>query len=425
MGRAPRRCDSFKNGTHVISASFGKVDITPSTPVTLGGYADRPEKTLDIADRLEANIALLRGGESRVIIVTLDTLYPGEPLRRLLLERLKLREEELFLSASHTHWAPMMAPDMPGLGAPNPEYIAYVAEKLVSLIRDLEGRQADDVTYSYHALQASHAMNRRLVRLRLTRNGLRYGAGMGPNPDGEKDEEVRVLQVCAGGRPVAFMWNYSCHPTGYPIRHEITAEYPGVVRAAIRKRYGDVPVLFFLGFAGDVRPPFHGTPKRSLKGALMRLLWGPQFRSPNLAEWKAWAAGIAGSVLKAIETNVQDITLSAPIARRIPIPAIGLGNGKDGEQALAWHLVDCGTFVLAGINAEPVAAYRRLLLSVIGSPLVFSVGYLDQTYAYLPVDAMLQEGGYEVDGFRPMFGYRAHFASGVSANAVAVLNRGG
>src|SRR5579862_2307211 len=225
--------------------SSGTVDITPQRPITLAGYAKRTAPFQGIADRLEANVLLVRGVSSRAVIVTADLLYPGETLRNLLLEHLGLadKDEELFLAASHTHFAPMTAPSMPRLGIADAGYVRYVFERIAGLIGSLEQAVAPS-DCSYHEGRAHHSINRRLVRRRLTTSGLTKCVGWGPNPDGELDESVRILKFSKpGGEPVAIIWNYACQPNAFHDRRQVSAEYPGVVRSRLRSEFGNIPVL--------------------------------------------------------------------------------------------------------------------------------------------------------------------------------------
>jgi|SRR5208282_4007029 hypothetical protein len=61
--------------------SSGTVDIAPQRPLMLGGFAKRTEPFRGVADRLEANVLVVRGVSSRAVIVTTDLLYPGETLK--------------------------------------------------------------------------------------------------------------------------------------------------------------------------------------------------------------------------------------------------------------------------------------------------------------------------------------------------------
>ena len=61
--------------------SSGTADIAPQRPLMLGGFAKRTEPFRGVADRLEANVLVVRGVSLRAVIVTTDLLYPGETLR--------------------------------------------------------------------------------------------------------------------------------------------------------------------------------------------------------------------------------------------------------------------------------------------------------------------------------------------------------
>jgi len=396
-----------------IRIAAGAVDITPLKPATLGGYRDRHAPFESIADGLEGNILILIGHRARLVFVTIDALYPGGMLRQQLLHDLSLEEHELFLAASHTHFAPMTCAGMPGIGVANNDYVAFVAERLVKLVRSLEGRAAP-LQIFFSQGKAHHSINRRLARWRLTKSGISFSWGLAPNPQGPKDESISCVQFRSGGRTMAILWAYACHPTDFPFLLQISADFPGVVRSRLRETYGDIPVLFLQGFSGDTRPPFSGL--RGAGGLLRRLLQGPQFRSPDIAEWRAWANDLASCVLAAI-SNDRQVDLGEPLSRRMCVAEEDLGFGGNGDKPLVWHLVDFGGFRVLGVNAEPVTAYRRLIEPLFqGKPLLTS-GCIDQTHGYLPTDAMLPQGGYEVDGFRDLFDYRTKFHDGMQ-NAV-------
>lgn len=390
--------------------SSGSVDITPVRPVMLGGYNKRTAPFTAIAGRLEANVLLIKGASSRVVIISTDLLYPGETLRAHLLENLGLadRSEELFFCASHTHFAPMTAPSMPRLGVADAEYVQFVATQITELIKSIE-HQGEPCVCTYHEGSADHSMNRRLVRLRLTRSGIAKSSGLGPNPNGDRDESVRILEFSKpGGKPSAVIWNYACHPTDFPGTLQVSAEYPGIVRSRLRKEFGDIPVLFLQGFSGDVRPPFAGR-SAGIRGFLRRILVGPQFRKPLRREWEQWSNGLAESVARFSRSAPRCLRIDSLRLKRVEVPEDEFAAGGSGDKSLIWHLIDCGGFRIVGINAEPVVKYRRLLEeSLSGEPLL-TVGCLDQPVCYLPSDNMIPERGYEVEGFRTLFNFDARF----------------
>src|SRR5579863_7761251 len=182
--------------------SAGSVDITPRRPLMLGGYNKRTAPFTSVASRLEANVLLIKGSSSSVAIVSTDLLYPGETLRAQLIKNLGLAtSEQLFLCASHTHSAPMTAPSIPHLGLADDEYVYFVATQITELIKSIESH-GEPCVCSYHVGCADHSINRRLVRPRLTRSGVSRSSGFGPNPNGDRDESVRILQFSkSSGKP--------------------------------------------------------------------------------------------------------------------------------------------------------------------------------------------------------------------------------
>jgi len=399
--------------------SSGSVDITPRRPVMLGGFSKRIAAFTSIASPLEANVLSIKGAASRVTIVSLDLLYPGETLRTHLIKNLGLagKDEQLFLCASHTHSAPMTAPSMPRLGIPDDEYVHYVAAQITTLIKSIE-HKGESFICTYHEGIADHSMNRRLIRLRLTRSGLGRSSGLGPNPAGDRDESVRILEFTnPSGKPSAVIWNYACHPTEFPGLLQVSAEYPGIVRSRLRAEFGDIPVVFFQGFSGDVRPPFSGR-SPGIAGSVRSVLVGPQFRRPIEREWEEWSNSLAESVASFARSPRRSLEIDSLTLKRTEVLQDEIAAGGSREKSLFWHLIDCGGFRIVGINAEPVVDYRRQLEQCFPGKPLLTVGCLDQPICYLPTDKMISERGYEVEGFRSLFNFSGRFRNRLQENVI-------
>jgi hypothetical protein len=350
-------------------------------------------------------------GDIEAILVTVDLLYVGDALRESILNKLSLNDhpEVLFFSASHTHYAPMVQYGTPRLGMPDPEYVEFVASRIADTIKHLRSFDRE-VTVSLHEGEADHSINRRLRRIRVTRTGIRLCTALGPNQHGERDESVRVCKLTdASGVPIVILWNYACHPTGYPEQLHVSADFPGIVRQRLRCQYGNIPVLFFQGFSGDVRPRF----VRHVGNLSSWLIWimrGPRFGPPSLHEWHRWAESLATRIAEIAATRGRALHLEPPSLKRAMLPAERVATGKASAKRFALHVGDFGDLCLLGIGAELVVRYRALLKEVIPSAKTFfSVNCIDQNHAYLPTSDMLPDGGYEVTGFQPAFDFRAKF----------------
>jgi len=266
-------------------------------------------------------------------------------------------------------------------------------------------------------------MNRRLAHLRLTSSGFSRAVGMGPNVTGERDERARVLKfVDSSGRPLAIVWNYACHASDFFDSLRISAAFPGQVRKRLRSELGAIPVLFLQGFSGDVRPPFTGL-SPDIRSLAKRVLRGPQFKNaPSRQEWESWSGSLADCVEVIARCSAAPLLIRQPMTRRIEVPEEAYVVDGDGSKCLCWHLVDCGGFRIAGINAEPVVRYRRLLQNTLDGPPLLTAGCLDQTHCYLPVDEMLGQRGYEVEGFRRIFGFPGRFRAHLEVPILQALS---
>jgi len=397
-------------GTETLAYSCASADITPQEPVALGGYAHRRRPYQGIADRLEANVLVVANGVREIVIVTADLLFIGDYLRQEVLAGLGLQAapESLFLSSSHTHFAPMTQFGQPKLGVPEPSYLRLAAAQIVDAVRQARETFAP-ATIDYFEGFTNHAMNRRLKRLRLTRRGLSYGSGMGPNPKGERDGRILALRITSPqGRTRAIVWTYACHPNGSPDPYMVSADFPGVVRSAVRSSYGPIPVLFLQGLSADLRPPFLGGAK-DLGSLVRRICLGPLFGSPSLCEWEKWAGSLGKCVADILRASSRPINGSPLASARYVLPWPGVQWPSSRSKDMTLHAVRLGDIVLVGFSAEVATSYRLIVEKAFPECKPFSVSCTDQTWAYLPNNAMLSEGGYEVEGFRPAFDFGGRY----------------
>lgn len=408
----------------MMKAAAGSTDITPSKRIPLIGSSARLKPFEKVDDPLEVNALLLDDGHTRVAIVSADLLFIGDGLRQRILSaiELPLSLESLLLAASHTHYAPMTLDGMPKLGVVDESYVDSVAKRTASLIDSLAAHLRPVALY-YGEGDAKHSINRRVRRLRVWRNGVTWTVGMGLNWLGARDETVRLLRlVDQDGGCVCAAWNYACHPSSYPWITHVSAEYPGRVRSRLRSHLGwGVPVLFFQGFSGDVRPPFAAR-VRSPISLLRRLCLGPIFGTPTEKVWDRWAESLTERVLEVYSLSTEALAPGELRTTRVSVPMFECISGGQGDRAMTLHIVTLGRgFCWVGLGAEVAVAYRHVVEGVFPGYRVFSVGCIDHVRGYLPTDAMIQEGGYEVVGFRKAFAFDGQYKPGVEAKVQNAL----
>lgn len=396
-------------------------DITPAWPVPLAGYLGRSAAFTAVASRLEANVVLLATDGARVLFVALDVLYAGPALCKAAhgcAARHGLPAECVVISASHSHFAPATDLDKPKLGVIDERWLGDIVARLVDLIDGVfcQPLQAALVESLSTVLPFNVNRRRRWRWPVLGREGLRLRPSivMAPAPDEARDDSADLLRVSdAAGRPVAWLWKYACHPVGSPTPLSVDAEFPGCVRERLRALSdGRVPVVFWQGFAGDVRPWIIGWP--TWRGRLATLRRGPDFGKPTPAAWQHWCNGLADRVAHAATSlpwaalaPTLEITAAAiPLDQLLDVKPRHLIDGK----AMSIQRIGIGQAMdLLFISAEVCSPY--LQLGRLGRRTVF-VGYTGDTFGYLPSEAQVAQGGYEATGFFAAFGLHGGWRPG-------------
>lgn len=396
------------------TCAVASTDITPVEPIPLAGYATLRKPTFErVADPLEANVIVLRSGGEAALFVTLDLMYVGAYLRDRIIEALSCRipPERIFLASSHTHFGPPTEDSLPVLGTVTPGYRDFVAQRVIQMALRLLDEHCIPVSLDYIEGPAAQTVNRRSRAFGIARQFPFIGLHMRikPNPSGPRDDVIRLIRIRdPDGKDVALCWSYACHPVGFPNLNELSAEYPGFVRHMLRTALGHIPVVFWQGFSGNVSPARYAT-----EGDRASSPRSHGFVAADLADWNQWAGRLGTrvqEVLRSPGTRIRGPIKSS--LRSLSVRAIGLRSNKELRSQEIWLGSD---LVVSGLSAEVAVEYVELLRKLRAPAHVIPVGCVGDVYGYLPVDAMVPEGGYEVRGFVPRFGLRGRFVSNVSS----------
>jgi hypothetical protein len=397
-----------------LAFAAGRVDITPTRPLPLAGYAGRTALCDGVADPLEANaVVITGGGKPPVVLVTFDLLYVGAELRRRLEQALGLvvPPDRLFLAASHTHFAPATDPTLHRLGLADGDYLDRTAARVAALVRGLLGGRRQPLTLAVASGHADHSVNRRHLGWRVGRRYpfLTRTVTMKANPDGARDETVRVIRL----GPRVVVWSYACHPVFVPWMNHVSADYVGVVRRVIRRALGpETVVLFWQGFSCDVFPSIAPTPSGTL--ARLRGLWShrPSAVAPDV--WRHWAGGLAQRVRDTVRRATAPAAVRHIDCARVGMPLWRL-LGPDAPDRTVWaHRLDLGPQArVLGVSAELPVGYLATCQRLFGADGLFCVGCTDGVVGYLPTARMVREGGYEAAEFLPYFGLAGRFSADV------------
>ncbi|MCS3726379.1 hypothetical protein [Bradyrhizobium betae] len=396
----------------MISFSHGSVSIAPNRPVPLAGWAGAARVTDELFGTLEANVLVVSAaGFPRAVLISIDALFVGRKLSDAILSvcgEFSIPSSCVLIVASHTHFAPPLEADKPMLGLSCEDHILDVSRRLTNKLRALlnEGPSEGALRKGKFEIHASVNRRRPWHLPQITRDGLRFERiVLAPNEHGPTLPMITALVMT--GATTCVVWGYTCHPTSFPGAC-ISADYPGVVREALRRRFGpETTSIFLQGFAGDIRPP---SPSRAwtASSALRTLLQGPRFHGMTFDEWKHWANSVADGVLRAI-----DLAHDAPDDFPIDGSIASIALDRLLPQAEPTRLVEMQRLSILGeeilsVSAEPVCGLEALCPKD-----ALLVGYSRDVFGYWPSEADIALGGYEVAGFKSLFGLMGEWRTGL------------
>ena len=403
--------------------------MTPrDRPVRLAGYASRKRPVSKVLDPIEISVVLLEGAAQRCLIFSFDLMIVGSELQDMILARLQrlgFRPDEVVLLASHTHYAPATDRACAPLGIPDDEFVSRLAEAAEDLVRQLQRARPSEVRLDILQGLLNHSINRRRFWPFPT-VGRTYGfrltsVSLAPNPSGPKDERATIvlLRNAGDGEPLAVIWHYTCHATAVVPEDVISSDFPGAVRRALRERLGRIPCVFVQGFCGDVRPNIAVTPggtslRQRLSKMLRTIASGPSFASPLAADWARWSESLAA--------RIDDIASGSPVksvssaslqtgSARIPLADFFAGTTPD-KMLTAQIARIGGALEIVALSAEANVEWQRILDETVPAQegrIRLYAGYLGALFGYLPTAEQIPEGGYEVQGFQPLFGLSGRF----------------
>ena len=223
------------------------MDITPAVGTPMGGNLN-PRPSIGVDDPLTFKAVALESGGVTLVYVLADALFLdrkiGDALVTGAAQRTGIPATNIVWAASHTHTS---LHSRPFLGAENAAWLASLPAKF-----------AEVVDQAYAA--------RRPARLCLTRGycnalihnrRLKYKDGREINTwllnGGETDvqclgsaapidPEVGILSFDdEQGVPIAILWHFTLH-TNANFGPRFSADYPGVVAARLRERFGPATV---------------------------------------------------------------------------------------------------------------------------------------------------------------------------------------
>ncbi|HUW31914.1 MAG TPA: neutral/alkaline non-lysosomal ceramidase N-terminal domain-containing protein [Planctomycetota bacterium] len=390
---------------------FAEIDITPPIGISkIGWLIDI--KSGCVLDPLFARAAVFENAGSRIGFVQVDTLS----IRRTQVAELRRRIDAEFgaefgfpganvmIAATHNHAGPAIA-DV-GEAKTDAEYTKTFMDKCVRVFGSaIRAAQEAEVGVN-HVFDFAVASNRRV----LMRDGTARTHGTFDDPgalclEGPIDPEVAVLAARRkSGELIGCLLNYACHPTHHGPGPGLSAGYPGVLAAEMKRR-GCPITLFLNGACGNTHHinPLGGDVSKEQAGQMLaadaqRAIEGMAFASTaeiaaastvlDAPFRQATAEEIAGSIRGAqrfsdpgwYDRAMQDLLAEISVRKTRPaeVQALRIGN-------TAWAAIPAEYFVEFGLRIKRAAHPRHALVVEAANGMI----------GYVPTREAFEHGGYE------------------------------
>jgi len=401
------------------------IDISPTSQIQLGGYANRKKKSSGFYSALEANCLLVKQDkEISLLIISIDALFPSVELKESLIKKLsdshglKLSDSSLAFVSSHTHYAPSLDPKKPILGSVDCEHfksvVAKLAKEIYSHIKNSSPQSKQFARYSKSI--CTESIYRRKtdsplsIRIKTSFPFLRKYSAL-PNKTHKINQELQLIYLYDDNdRVFCVLWSWPCHAVSSANPQSISSDFPGAIRSHLRETLenNDLSVLYFPGFCGDIRPNFTTKRVRLLERLVMPFYVGERFAKNDKHRFNK----LCTCLKKSIETSYQETkrisVADFKVNTRTSIPLKKLINDFNGDYtSLPVFKFELGDVCFTLIGAEVCSDYYKLLKS--DNKINFLSGYFDECFGYLPSDKQVPEGGYEVEGFMTPFGIKGNF----------------
>jgi len=388
-----------------VALGVAKIDITPQEPIRLAGYAKRRGVNWKVEKPLQARALALGDGPDTALIVTVElvgiTAKISDELGSALARSHGLPRDRIAVCAIHTHSGPVIEGLLDGSrkGASDAEWKAIVRyatwlQGRLQEVAEAALRDRKPAHLSWAEGYAGFAVNRRELE-----HGKWKGFGMVPNGPADRSLPVMVAVGDDGGKRAVFT-SYACHCTTNGGDMIVHSDWAGEAASQIEAAFPGAIALVALGCAGDARP----------------------YPGGSTAEAKARGREIAAEVGHLANSDMRPLTgVTAATYRVISLPLDAPDKrGVIEEVPLpvqTWRFGDDLSMIFLG--GEMVADYSLRLKRELDAGRVWINAYSNAVPCYVASRRLYSEGGYEVDGNMPKYGWPCRLAIGTEDRVVS------
>ncbi len=421
-------------------AGVAAVDITPTVPIRLSGYASRTKPSEGKVTDLHAKALVIeRGKNQKVVIVTTDLIGLPRSITDVVSAKVAktsgLDRAQILFNSSHTHTGPYVRGTLPlmfPMSEADKTVIDQYADRLADSLVEVIGRALADlgpVEISVAHGETKFAMNRR--------QGVTGAVKIGLNPKGPSDFDVPVLRVesvdTKGVRKIkAIVFGYACHNTTLPgDENRVSGDYAGFAQEAIEKANPGATAMFVLLCGADQNPNPRGTIDLARKhgdelavevgrvlGGKVERVSGPiktafqvvdlDFQPTDRATFEARLNDKLAARVTHAKTMIERIDRGDPI-RHYPYPVQAISFGK--------------SFTVVAMGGETLVDYDLRIKKEFPGQNLMVAGYSNDVMAYIPSLRVSKEGGYEVMDSMYYYAMPAPWAESTEERIMATVHK--
>jgi hypothetical protein len=412
-----------------LRAGAARIDITPPPGLDLTGFIARTNPSTGVRDPLYARALVLDDDDHQIALVSCDVigLDAGfvEDARSRITLATDIAGPQVLLVGTHTHGGPATMA-LQDCGTSDPGYLTDLQVRIAQVAQQAQTRLQPATLAAGRGESATGVHNRR-------------------TPGDAIDPAVELMRLDdTGGRPLAVVVNYACHPTTlFWDNRRVTADYPGLVCARVEEATGAI-TLFLTGAIGDVGPVGRGEESLTTVGEAVAA--AALAALPTLAPVADPEIDTAGEVLHlpllplpslgdfvTLYHDYRDAALAAEAEERAADAKIQWALYHWSEQMIdrtkdrllsptvdaEVQMLRLGDVAIVGVPGELFVELGLRIKTQGQGRQVLVCGFANDNIGYIPARRAYTIGGYEVAEAYKYYGYPAALAPEAGEQIVA------
>ena len=366
-----------------LKAGAATINITPSQPVPMSGYAARGTPSTGVHDEIFARAFVFDDGKRKACLIQADligfSIAFADEIAMEVEKKTGILKKNCMLIAVHNHGAPSTR-----------VYGETETDNLKAYLTDLRKELVDAVVDAHTRREAvSIGMARGRCAMNINRRA-RQGNGdiwLGRNPDGPCDHDVDVVKINnLNNETIGLLVNWPCHAVvGGQENSLITSDWPGATVRYLEKNYkSNIPIGIVAGASGDINP-----------------IYGP---GNNFNEMDAIGLLLGEEIIKAADhVDLHPGGTITVLRREVEVPGKERSASRSAGEKIVpgepvkirFSVMKIGPIVLVGISGEVMTTIGMKVKERSPFRNTSIVTHCNGSSGYLCTDEAYQQGGYE------------------------------